>query len=183
MTDEKAKTYTEKELEQLIRETTKYGAVHVHLFFDAHGKDREAVQASLVEFLSRLTKEKGILYCKGEVMEPFSRELGEEEGFTTSAQVNLLAENFNVLHDICLRYTPVALEIQSPSRITLSHEEAHALLLDASTSSAQYSQYILQQALKPEEYKKLEEQMQRRTELGRQLMEGGKETENKEAKE
>lgn len=173
--------YTEKDLERLIEETTRYGAVHAFLYFDAHGKDEESVRASLVEFVARLVNEKGVLYCTGEVLEPFKRpldvqkqEVEENYAFSTSAQVNILCESFDALLNVCMRYAPVGAEILSPHEIRLSLEEAQALLLDASQQSQEYTAFILKRVLKGEDYKKFEEQMRQRAETGKQLLEKAK---------
>lgn len=173
------KKYAEKDLQKLIEETTRYGAVHALLYFDAHGSDEKAVQASLVDFVSRLTKEAGVLYCTGEVLPPFKRELGGDaataeagagEGYSTSAQVTILCENFDSLLNACLRYAPVGAEILSPKEIRLSLEEAQALLLDASQQAQEYVAFILKRVLRGEELKKFEEQLARRAEIGQSLL-------------
>jgi hypothetical protein len=172
---EAGKKYTQRELEELIEKTTGKGAVYVELFFDAHGKDAEEVQAALVEFVSRLTKEKGVIYCVGKIMEPYSQLVSGSTTFSTSAQVMLLAENFNKLHDVCIRYSPVGLQLLSPKRITLSLEEAHSLLLDDSANSTELSRILLQRVLKPEQYAKEEERFKRKADLGRKLLANAKE--------
>lgn len=169
------KTYTRKELEQLIEQATRHGAVYAELFFDAHGKDEGEVQSALVEFVGRLSAEKGVLYCVGEILEPYSQPVDGKTAYSTSAAVKLLAQDFNKLHDISLRYSPVGLEILGPKRIDLSLEQAHSLLLDASASSTEYSRIILQRVLKPEEYEKEEARLKFKADLGRRLLSKAKE--------
>src|SRR3989344_7683063 len=140
--------YSERDLKNLIEETTRHGAVHAMMYFDAHGKDADAVKGSLVEFVSVLTGEKGVLYCKGEVLEPFKRALPTadenakpEEGYSTSAQVEVLTESFNKMLDICLRFGPVGIEVLDPQEVKLSLEDIHTVLLDASQHAQDYTAY------------------------------------------
>lgn len=169
------KQYTPQELQRLIVETTRHGAVYATLFFDAHGKSEENVKNTLIDFVDRLSKQKGVLYCVGEILPPYSREQkpGDEatKVFSTSSEVKLLAENFGVLLNVCLRYAPVGVEIVEPREIRLPLEEAHSVLLDASQSTQEYSAYILKKVLKPEDFKEMEEKLARRAELGKQLLE------------
>ncbi len=83
-----SKKYTERELDELFDKATKRGAVLATLHFDSHGKDAEAVRSSLVEFVARLTKEKGVLYCKGKV------EAAVETGglYSSCAEVTMLTD-------------------------------------------------------------------------------------------
>lgn len=171
--------YTERDLKALIEETTRHGAIHAMMYFDAHGRDADAVKGSLVEFVSVLTGEKGVLYCKGEVLEPFKRTLPmadenatPEEGYSTSAQVEVLAESFNKMVDICLRFGPVGVDVMDPQQIRLSLEEAHALLLDASQYSQDYTAYILKNVLKGEELEKMQARLKERAEIGKKLLDG-----------
>ena len=169
--------YSEKDLKALIEETTRHGAIHAMMYFDAHGKDADAVKGSLVEFVSALTGEKGVIYCKGEVLEPFARPLpvakeGEkpEEGFTTSAQVEILTDSFNKMLDVCLRYGPVGVEVLDPQEVKLSLEDVHALLLDASTHSQEYTAYIVKNVLKGDELERFRARLKDRSEMGKKLL-------------
>lgn len=171
---EMKKQYSENDIEKLIEETTKHGAIYCDMYFDAHGENEKDVQAGLVEFITRLTAEKGVIYCKGQVLEAFSRPVNGTTIYSTSANVKLLCDNFNKLHDLCLRYSPVGLDIVMPRTIKLTLEEAHSLLLDASTSTTEYSRLILQRISKPEDLTKSEESFRRRAEIGKKLIESGK---------
>src|SRR3989344_2722117 len=57
----------ERKLEELFKEAVRYGAVLSLFHFDAHAKEPNAVKDSLVDFVSRMTKEEGVLYCKAEI--------------------------------------------------------------------------------------------------------------------
>jgi hypothetical protein len=169
--------YSERDLKHLIEETTRHGAIHAMLYFDAHGTDNDAVKGSLVEFVSTLTSEKGVIYCKGEVLEPFARPLPVQEegakpkdGFTTSAKVEIVVDSFNKILDLCLRFGPVGVELLDPQQIKLSLEEAHALLLDASQHAQDYTAYMLKNVLKGDELDRHHARLKERAEIGKKLL-------------
>lgn len=163
------KKYSEKEVEELFEKATREkGAVLALLHFDAHGKDEETVRNSLIDFVDRMTKEKGVVYCKGEIGEVLKK---SDESYSTYAEVKVLVASFSDLLNLSLKYGPVAVEILSPSEIRLELDEAHALLLDASRSTQDYVEYIMKKVLKPEDFAKFREQLKYRAEVGKKLME------------
>ncbi len=79
--DKKAeKQYSEQELERLFAEAGKKGAILALLHFDAYGKDKEVIQGALIDLVSRVTKEPGVIYCRGEVEEVLEKEVPASEG-------------------------------------------------------------------------------------------------------
>ncbi len=170
---------TERDLDDLFKEASKRGAVLAIMHFDAHGRSADFAKNFLVDFLSRLSKESGVLYCKGEV----ESELERDGVFSTCSEVKILVERLSVLFDVAMRYGPIAVEIIEPTEFKLDVQETQDLILDASRMSMDYSKYILDRAIKPEEAQFLQEKMTRRAEFGKQLSEKGKSTtENKDKK-
>jgi len=168
------KKLTEKDLERAMEEAAKYGAVHALLYFDAHSKDEEALKAALVDFVSRLSGQPGVLYCKGEILEAIKQKKEEQEGdeeFTSSAKVDIVADHFNTLLNICLRFAPMAVEILSPAAIILKGDEAQAVLLDASRTAQDFADVIYSKLMKPEDYRKFQENLRARVETGKALLE------------
>ncbi len=157
----------EKKLEDLFKQAVQRGAVLALYHFDAHGKDPEAVKNTLIEFVSRLSAEQGVLYCKGEIEAAIER----EGMFSCASEVKILAENLNVLLNLALRYGPIAIEVLEPPEIRLDVQEIQNLLLDASQTSQDYANYILEKLMKPEDYVVLQQKLARRAELGKQLKE------------
>lgn len=157
----------EKKLEDLFKQAVSRGAVLALYHFDAHGKDPEAVKNSLIEFVSRLSNERGVLYCKGEIEAAIER----EGMFSCASEVKILGENLNVLLNLALRYGPIAIEVLAPSEKKLDVQEIQNLLLDASQTSQDYANYILEKLMKPEDYSTLQQKLARRAELGKQLKE------------
>ncbi len=158
----------ERKLEPLFKEAVGYGAVHAIMHFDAHSKEANAVKDSLVDFLSRLTKEEGVLYCKGEIEEVVG---SESEGFSSAAEVKILTDSFPTLLRISMRYGPVALEIMEPKELKLTVLEMQDLLLSASEISKQYASYVVEKIWGKEELDKYRERVMKQMEEGRRLRE------------
>jgi len=166
---------SEEELEELFEKACKEGAVLTLLHFDAHGPDKKAVEDSLIEFVARLTKERGVLYCRGEVEEAIER----ETLYSSCTEVKMLAETFQDLLNVVLRYGPIAVEIIEPKKIELSVESAQSCLLDASQVAQDYSNYIMERLMKKEDFEKFQEHLKRRAEFGSRLKENATKQEEK----
>jgi len=165
----------EDELEELIGKACKRGAVYAVMHFDAHGSDEKAVKDSLVDFISRLTNEKGVVYCKGEI-EPAL----EKDGMHSScAEVKVLGAHFNALLNLALKYGPIAVEILQPKELKLDVQEAQSLLLDASQATQEYSQYILEKTLSEDDLRALQQRVKRRAELGERFRKRAEELKEK----
>ncbi len=156
---------TERDLDELFKEAARRGAVLAVMHFDAHGRTPEFAKNFLVEFISRLTKEPGVLYCKGEI----EAALESEGVYSTCSEVRVLVERLSVLFDVAMRYGPIAVEIVEPQEFKLDLQETQNLILDVSKMSMDYSRYILEKTMKPEEAAFLREKALRRAEFGRQL--------------
>ncbi len=164
-----------KNFEKAVEEAVKYGAVHALLYFDAHAADEETVRAALVDFVSRLSGFRGLVYCNGEILEVIRQEGARpEEGFSSTARVEVVADNFSTLVNACLQYAPMAVEVLAPAKISINTEQAQAILLDASQASQDFSQMIYAKILKSDEYKALDEALKKRIEAGKKLMEKAK---------
>ncbi len=170
----------ERKLESLFNEAVSYGAVLAIMHFDVHGKEKEAVRDSLVEFLSRLSKEQGVLYSKVEIDEAIG---GEEEGFSTNAEVKILADNFGTMLLLSMRYGPVAVEIVKPTEIKLGAQEMQDLLLVGSEVSKQYAAYVVQKVWGAEELEKYRDRVTRQLQEGRKLREKAEGNPNQQGKE
>lgn len=163
---------SEEDLEELLEEATKHGAILSYLYFDAHGPSKDGVENSLVDFVGKLSKERGVLYCKGEVFQALEvpdEGLSPQLRFSCSTQVKILARDFSTLLGLCLKYGPIGVEILQPYEIHLTVEEAQALLLDSSQSTQDYVKYILEKTMTPDEKLRLNEHLRRRQELAEKL--------------
>ncbi len=160
---------TERDLEELFKAASRRGAVLALMHFDAHGRTPEFAKNFLIDFISRLTKERGVLYCRGEIESTLER----EGVYSTCSEVKILVERLSVLFDIAMRYGPIAVEIVEPNEFKLDVLEMQGLILDVSRMSMDYSSYILEKTMKPEEAAFLREKMTRRAEFGKKLAEKG----------
>lgn len=159
---------SEEELEELFEKACRQGAVLCMLHFDAHGPDKKAVEDSLVGFVARLTKERGVLYCKGEVEEAIE----SEQLYSSCTEVKVLTESYEDLLNVALRYGPIAVEILQPQKgITLNTEEAQGCLLDASQVAQDYTNYVMEKLMKKDDFEKFQENLKRRAEFGAHLRE------------
>ncbi len=159
-----------KSVEQLTEDTVKEGGILSLLYFDIHGKDREGIKSTMVEFIGKLTREPGVVYAVGKVMDSIEY----EEGFATSAEVKLLTKDFLTLLNVGLRYGPIGAEILQPHEIRIGLGEAQNTVLSVSQTSHEFSTYVVQKLMKEEEKEALNRKLQKRAELGKKLL-GGKE--------
>lgn len=164
---------SEEELEELFTEATQHGAVLSDLYFDAHGPSKEGIQNSLIDFVSKLTKESGILYAKGEIQDAIESSdessLNQNVKYSCSTRVRVLTDSFNTLLGLCLRYGPLAVEIERPHEIHLDMDEAQNLLLDASSTTQDYVSYIMTKTMSEEEKQKLQEHLKKRAEIAEKV--------------
>jgi hypothetical protein len=157
----------ERKLDELFDQACRQGAVLAVFHFDAHGQDAEKVKTTLVEFASRISKESGLVYCKGEI----DTNVLEKDGmFSTTAEVKLLAESLRILLDLSLKYGPVAIEILKPNEVRLTIDEVQNLLVDASLIAQEYASFIIQHSLKGQDLEDYKKRLERRSELGKELM-------------
>ena len=165
---------SEEDLEELFEQAARHGAVLSLLYFDAHGPSKQGVENSLIDFIGKLSQERGVLYCKGEIDSALEREeqgegLTKAMTYSCSTRVRVLAENFSTLLNLSLKYGPLAVEIELPHEIHLSLEEAQSLLLDASQSTQDYVQFILEKTMKQDEKDRLQEHLRKRAEIAEGL--------------
>lgn len=97
----------------------------------------------------------------------------EKDGvFITSAIATVLVEKFVTLVNIAFGYSPAGVEILKPDReILFKPMELQSMLLDISQISLNYSRYVLERVLKPEDLTKITTQLENRALIGKRLME------------
>lgn len=157
------------DVEKVTEEKIAKGGVLAKLYFDMQHNDKEKLQPLLVDLINeRLMKEPGVVYCYGSVEEPL-----EKEGtFITSAIVTVLFDNFKPLVGIAFKYSPAGIEIMKPEgSMTFKTFELQAMLMDLSQISLDYSRYILEKVLKPEDLKNINDQLENRAGIGKKLLE------------
>ena len=157
------------ELDRVTDEKIAKGGVLAKLYFDMQHKEKDKLQPLLVDLINqRLLKEQGVVYCYGMIDEPL-----EKEGlFITSAIVTVLTENFFSLANIAFNYSPAGVEILKPMKeIVMRPNELQKYLMDLSAMSLNYSKYILEKVMKPEDIQKISTEIENRIELGKKMME------------
>jgi hypothetical protein len=157
------------DVDRVTEEKIAKGGVLVKLYFDMQHKERDKLQPLLVDLINeRLMKEPGVVYCYGSVEEPL-----EKDGiFITSAMVTMLFDKFQPLVGLSFKYSPAGIEILKPTNsMTFKTFELQAMLMDLSQISLDYSKYILEKALKPEDIENLRKQLDNRIDIGKRLLE------------
>ena len=157
------------DVDRVTDEKIARGGVLVRLYFDMQDKDKERLQPLLADLINeRLMKERGVVYCYGAIEEPL-----EKGGmFITSATVTMLFENFIPLVGIAFNYAPAGIEILKPANeMTFKTFELQSMLMDLSQISMDYSKYILEKVMKPEDVENMKRQLENRAETGRKLLE------------
>ncbi len=158
----------EAELRQLITEACNRGAIRAKLFIDAHGPEKKVTEDVLINLVAQMTKEKGVLYCKGEIENSMEAN-GMYSSFST---VELVTLNFPSLVKIALRYAPSGVEILEPSnKLSIPIKEGQDVLLDVSQSSQLYSKFILESSMTEEQKADFAERLRRKAEYGAKLRE------------
>lgn len=165
-------------LDEVTTEKLAKGGILAKLYFDMQDPDREKLQPLMVNLINEhLLKESGVVYCYGSVEEP----LEKDKVFITSATVTMLFDGLPSLVNIAFNYSPAGVEILKPDKeLPVKVNELQSIILELSQISFNYSKYVLEKVLKPEELNNIKKQIDARAELGKKFMQGGKPEEKKE---
>lgn len=163
------------ELDRVTDESLAKGGILVKMYFDMQSEERDKLQPILVELINeRLLKEQGVIYAYGAVEEPLQR----GKYHITSATVHLMFNGLRSLFVTVFKYAPAGLEVIKPQKdLHISIWDLQSLLMDMSQLSSEYSRYILEKVMKPEDLEIMKQQMQNREELGKKLLQQKKEPE------
>lgn len=162
----------EKTVDQITDEAINQGGYLAVLYFDLHSSSQDAVKNLMVGFISKLTKEQGVIYAAGKIDQPI-----EKEGvFSTWAEVKLLAHDFPTMVRLALLYSPIGVEILRPDEVKLTLGEAQGVLLDIAQTSQNYTRVIMERVLSKEEKEDYAKKMEQRVALGKRLLEKGGES-------
>ena len=152
-------------LKELKAEAMEKGGVLAIIYFDAHGKERMAIQNALVEMATRLTKEPGVLFCHSEIDEAI--ESGEM--YSSSSETKILTEDLRALLAITIKYGPIGVEVIEPSKITLDQRRMQDILLDVSHASQQFAAYIMQKTMTQAQWDEFSKTIKKKAEMGEKL--------------
>ena len=159
------------DVERITEETVSKGGILVRFYFDMQDKDKDKLQPLMTNLVNeQLMKERGVVYVYGSIEEPL-----EKNGiYSTSAVITVLFSAFAPLVSISFKYAPAGLEILKPEKeIKFKPNELQSILMDLSQISMDYSKFIFEKLLKPEDMEKIKEQMQSRAELGKKFIDKG----------
>ncbi|MDE1865243.1 MAG: hypothetical protein KGH94_01225 [Candidatus Micrarchaeota archaeon] len=160
------------DVDKITEETLAKGGILVRLYFDMRHTEKEKLQPLMTDLINeRLMKEPGLVYCYGTVEEPL-----EKDGiFITSGTVTVLFTGFKPLVGVAFKYAPAGIEIIKPTRdINLKPMELQSVLMDISNTSIDYSRYMLEKVMSPEDKKAMLDHLNGRAELGKKILEKAK---------
>ncbi len=157
------------DVEKLTKDTIAQGGILAMLYFDVHAKTKELVQELGTGFVNTIIQKQGVVFALGEIDEPKGG--GEGKNWSTTIEVKVLTKDFATLASICMAHSPYSVEISRPNEIRLPLSQAHDLLGMIGATSAEYKKYILMKLSKPEELLQLQENLKRRAEMGKKILE------------
>ncbi len=165
------------DIDRVTEEGIAKGGILVKMYFDMRHTDKEKLQPLMTDLINeRLMKEPGMIYCYGAIEEPLER----DGIFITSGTVTILFDSFVRLIGIAFRYAPAGVEIIKPTRdLSFKPIELQRILMDISDISINYSKYILERVMSPEERDAAAKHIEDRAALGKKLLEDSKKEEKK----
>lgn len=165
------------DVDRIAEETVAKGGILVKMFFDMRHNERDKLQPLMTDLINeRLMKEPGMVYCYGAIEEPLER----EGIFITSGVVTMLFNSFMPLVGIAFRYAPAGIEILKPTKeMVFKPMDLQRMLMDISDISINYSKYVLERVLNPEEKEAVMRHLNDRAELGKKMIDNSKKEEKK----
>ena|GEM_PF-5635881 len=158
------------DIEKLTKETVRDGGVVALLYFDLHGKDKGNLTKVATGFVQRIIGEEGVAYAVGEIDEP----LKQEDMYSTSVEVKVLAKDFSTLSRLCSSFSPFSVEILEPGEIRMGVGDAQELLLNISTVTYDLKRYIYEKVANAEDRAEFMKGVKTRMDMGKKLLEKGK---------
>ncbi|VVC04036.1 Uncharacterised protein [Candidatus Bilamarchaeum dharawalense] len=159
------------DVEKLTRDTVANGGILAMLYFDIHAKTKELVQELGTGFINEVIQKQGVVFALGEIDEPTGGD--EKTNWSSSIQLKVLTKDFATLAAICMANSPYSIEILRPDAVKLSLADAHSLLGTMSATTAEYKKYILTKLSKPDELARLQENLKKRAEMGKNILKKG----------
>lgn len=157
--------------DEIIDETIRNGGMLAALYFDVHGKTSDSVRNIMVDFVSRLTKEPGVVFAYGEIDAPIEMDNGV---YSTSVEVRALTKDMRTLAALCLKYIPAGVEILRPHQLKMDIGEMQSILLDLASYAFNMTQLLLSKGLTDAQKAELARRLKKREEIGKGLLEKNK---------
>ncbi len=162
------KDKAEKTPDEIIEETIDNGGVLAILYFDMHGSSPDTIKNIMVDFVSRLTKEPGVVFAYGEIESPIEL---DDNMYSTSVEVRALTRDVPTLVRLCLKYVPVGVEVIKPTTVTLDLAQFHKILTDISSYALEMMQIAIAKGMTDEQKRELARRLKKREEIGKRLLE------------
>jgi hypothetical protein len=154
------------DVDKLTKDTLRNGGVLALLYFDIHTKSKEKAQEIGTGFVSHLLTEQGVVYAVGEIEEP----MVDNDLYSSAMQVKVLCKSFLYLANLCSTHSPFSVEILKPDEIRLQLSEAHELLGNVASTTADYKKYIVEQLSKPEDLERYKRILEHKAALGKKIL-------------
>jgi hypothetical protein len=156
------------DVDKVTDEAISKGGILVKMYFDMRHNDKSKLQPLMTDLINeRLMKEPGMVYCFGAIEEPLER----EGVFITSGTVTILFNSFLPLIGVAFRYAPAGVEVIRPTKeMAFKPMDLQRMLMDISDISMNYSKYILERVLSPEEKAAVSTHIDARAELGKKII-------------
>ncbi len=109
--------------------------------FEILGRPPEHIKQTLEEFIDKLGEQKGIEIIRKEIHEPKPVEKeGAKNLFTTFAEVELIADNVNLIFDITFNMLPSHVEILEPKEIELKNFDLSSVISNLAIKIHKYDE-------------------------------------------
>lgn len=115
--------------------------IKARFIFEILGRPAEHIKNSLEEFVNKLGENKGLEIISRKVHDP--KPLEEKNAgdlFTTFAEVEVAAENLNLIFAIVLNMLPANIEINEPEEIKINNFDLSFVLSDLSAKLHKYDE-------------------------------------------
>ena len=156
------------EVEEVTEKTISKGGILAKLYFDMQGEKGGDLQPLMADLINnRLLKSLGVVYCFGSIEEPIKI----EGYFSTSATITILFKDLGAAINVVFNFAPIGIEVLKPSgEYSVKTSNLQSILIDLSNISTNYSTYIMNNVLSPDEKTRLEEDVKRRKALGKHIL-------------
>jgi len=130
------------EIAEQEKKRLKEGWIKTKMMIEVLAVGREAAQSSLEKHVGKMEKEKKALVSRKEFHELQYVEnpiQGIPEGWSYVVDLDVLAENFEVLIGLVMNYGPSSVEIIEPSRISVPIDQGQAILVSVADLLHQFA--------------------------------------------
>ncbi len=142
--------------------------------FEILGRPPEHIKQTLEEFIDKLGEQKGIEIIRKEIHEPKPVEKeGAKNLFTTFAEVELIADNVNLIFDITFNMLPSHVEILEPKEIELKNFDLSSVISNLAIKIHKYDEIakisLMEKNVLAERLKEAEEKIENLEGVKKQL--------------